>query len=232
MPTQTFFNLPEEKREQIIQVAIDEFAENDYENVSISRIVARAGIAKGSFYQYFEDKDDLYAYLLGRLTQAKINFLSLDHPDPQHIGVFAYMRWLIEMGVAFQIAYPQLTRIGLRALNAGKMPKAFEAQAREVSLAFYRRLVETGQQQGDIAAELDPELAAVVFDAVLTNVGRHILERVARAGGAVGEEDHSVLTRPEVKALFVQTMEILEHGLGRRTGDQMRPYGLPVNGES
>ena len=59
MPKITFFNLPDEKRQLILDIAIDEFAENDFANVSISRIVARAGIAKGSFYQYFEDKDDL-----------------------------------------------------------------------------------------------------------------------------------------------------------------------------
>jgi AcrR family transcriptional regulator len=61
MPNQTFFNLAEEKREQITQVAIDEFANNDYGGGSISRIVARAGIAKGSFYQYFTGTDSCYA---------------------------------------------------------------------------------------------------------------------------------------------------------------------------
>ena len=45
MPNQTFFNLPDAKREQILQIAIDEFAENDTDSASISRIVARAGIA-------------------------------------------------------------------------------------------------------------------------------------------------------------------------------------------
>ena len=64
MPKQTFFNLPDDKRQRILDVVIDEFADNDYANVSISRIVARAGIAKGSFYQYFEDKEDLSGYLV------------------------------------------------------------------------------------------------------------------------------------------------------------------------
>ena len=58
MPKQTFFNLPEDKRENLINIAIEEFAENDYQTASISRIVANAGIAKGSFYQYFENKED------------------------------------------------------------------------------------------------------------------------------------------------------------------------------
>lgn len=219
MPKQTFFNLPDEKREQIFQVALDEFAENDYDVASISRIVARAGIAKGSFYQYFADKEDLYGYLLGRLAQAKTEFLSLDRPDPQHIGIFAYLRWLVEMGTAFELTYPQLTRLGLRAIQSNSLPKAFNTQTREATLAFYRRLVEVGQQQGDIAPDVDQGLAAVIFDAILNTAGRHILERVVGAEGATSQDGRSFLEQPEVKELFARTVGILEHGMGRRAGN-------------
>ena len=51
MPSQTFFNLSEEKREAIVKVALDEFSRFDYSSASISRIVRKTGIAKGSFYQ-------------------------------------------------------------------------------------------------------------------------------------------------------------------------------------
>ena len=64
MPKQTFLNLPEEKRNTIITAAINEFAEYGLENASTNRIVANSGISKGSFYQYFEDKQDVFMYLL------------------------------------------------------------------------------------------------------------------------------------------------------------------------
>src|SRR5678815_4721000 len=64
MPKPTFLNLPEDKRERIVELAIEEFSDKPYAQASISNIVARAGIAKGSFYQYFEDKLDLYRWLL------------------------------------------------------------------------------------------------------------------------------------------------------------------------
>ena len=219
MPNQTFFNLPDEKREQILQVAIDEFAKNDYDSASISRIVARAGIAKGSFYQYFADKEDLYAYLLGLLAEAKTQFLSLDHPDPHHVGIFAYLRWTAEVGVAFELRYPKLTRIGLRYVKAGARSQGFDLQVREATLAFYQRLVEIGKQQGDIAADIDPELAAVIFDTTLNTVGHYILGRVIGEGDAAEQESRAFLERPEVKELFAQTVSILEHGLGRQAGD-------------
>ncbi len=53
MPQATFFNLPEEKRQKILECALDEFAAHDYDSASVSKIVAKAGIAKGSLYQYF-----------------------------------------------------------------------------------------------------------------------------------------------------------------------------------
>ena len=46
MPHQPIFNLPAEKRDQILEIAVDEFAGNDYDRASISRIVARAGTGR------------------------------------------------------------------------------------------------------------------------------------------------------------------------------------------
>ena len=40
MPNQTFFNLPDEKREQILQADNDEFADNDYDGISMQPIVS------------------------------------------------------------------------------------------------------------------------------------------------------------------------------------------------
>ncbi len=117
MPKQTFFNLPDDKRQRIMDVVIDEFADNDYGNVSISRIVERAGIAKGSFYQYFEDKEDLSGYLVSLIVEKKAAAFSLDHPDPERVGIFNYMRWIIEGSAAFELANPRLSQIGYRMLN-------------------------------------------------------------------------------------------------------------------
>ena len=64
MPKQTFFNLPEEKRNHIIEVSIDEFAKAPYQNISINHLIKSMNIPTGSFYQYFEDKKDLYFYIL------------------------------------------------------------------------------------------------------------------------------------------------------------------------
>jgi AcrR family transcriptional regulator len=71
MPTNTFFKLKAEKREKITTLALYAFATQDFEVVSISRLMQDLAMPKGSFYQYFEDKRDLYFYLFEHLQQKK-----------------------------------------------------------------------------------------------------------------------------------------------------------------
>ena len=69
MPSDTFFRLPAEKRERIINAAWDEFTAVSYADVSINRIIRAAEIPRGSFYQYFEDRNDLFRYLTAEIKE-------------------------------------------------------------------------------------------------------------------------------------------------------------------
>lgn len=69
MPKQTFYKLPEDKRQTLIHAAEKEFSRVPLFEASVSNIVKSAEIPRGSFYQYFEDKDDAFFYLLN--DQAK-----------------------------------------------------------------------------------------------------------------------------------------------------------------
>lgn len=64
MPTKTFFNLPEEKRKKLLDAIGEEFSRVSFDEVSINQIIRMAGIPRGSFYQYFEDKQDMLQYLM------------------------------------------------------------------------------------------------------------------------------------------------------------------------
>lgn len=64
MPTETFFKLAEEKRKKIIEAGKDEFSSVSLDEASIKNIAEKAGIARGSFYQYFKSKKDLLFFIL------------------------------------------------------------------------------------------------------------------------------------------------------------------------
>lgn len=73
MPKQTFFNLKEEKKEKIEKALIKEFSNNTFEKASISNIIAKANIPRGSFYQYFEDKEDAIYYIINKYLEKEKN---------------------------------------------------------------------------------------------------------------------------------------------------------------
>ena len=64
MPKDTFLNLSEDKKNKVINAAKKEFSRVPIEEASIKNIVEEAEIARGSFYQYFESKEDLLKYIL------------------------------------------------------------------------------------------------------------------------------------------------------------------------
>ena len=75
MPKDTFLNLSEDKKNKVINAAKKEFARVPIEEASIKNIVEEAEIARGSFYQYFESKEDLLKYILKSKSEEMDLFL-------------------------------------------------------------------------------------------------------------------------------------------------------------
>ena len=76
MPNKTFNNLAKEKQEAIIEIALKEFIAHDYDSASLNQIINEIGIAKGSFYRYFDSKRDLYLYLIDYCLDKKFEYVS------------------------------------------------------------------------------------------------------------------------------------------------------------
>jgi AcrR family transcriptional regulator len=56
----------ENTREHILTAAIDLFSKKGFENTSVESITRRAKIAKGTFYNFFDKKEDVLLYFLDR----------------------------------------------------------------------------------------------------------------------------------------------------------------------
>lgn len=63
MPTDRFYHLPAVKKKTIRDAAMEEFTRVPFERASINKIIQAAGISRGSFYTYFEDKRDVLGYI-------------------------------------------------------------------------------------------------------------------------------------------------------------------------
>lgn len=73
MPTSTFLNLSKEKQDNIIEASLKEFKRVLLKDASINKIIKDANIPRGSFYNYFEDINDLYIYSINKYKKRFIN---------------------------------------------------------------------------------------------------------------------------------------------------------------
>ena len=71
MPKKVFYELDKEKQNRVIEAAIREFAEYGYAGGTTNRIIKECGISKGSLFKYFENKEELYFYLIDLVTEQR-----------------------------------------------------------------------------------------------------------------------------------------------------------------
>ena len=70
MPKHSFISLPKEKQTRILNAALAEFSSHLYHEASINQIIKTAEISRGSFYQYFDEKEDLYFYMINEIVES------------------------------------------------------------------------------------------------------------------------------------------------------------------
>jgi AcrR family transcriptional regulator len=165
VPKDTFFNLPEDKRALICDVAFDEFAEFPFDQASINRIVSNSGIAKGSFYQYFDDKKDLFLYLMGLITEEKINYLSPIIRNPAEHDIFTLIKELFLSGIQFAREQSRYAAIGNNLLATKDTPIYRELKADNFpsSFAFFEPLVEEAISRGEVRTDIDITMLSFVI---------------------------------------------------------------------
>ncbi|MFK9095281.1 TetR/AcrR family transcriptional regulator [Bacillus salipaludis] len=99
MPKITFYNLPEDKREKLINAVKKEFSRVPLYDASISNIVKSARIPRGSFYQYFEDKEDAFFFLFNAIVINSTNTfgaLLRKHNGDLFETMFEFYQFIIE----------------------------------------------------------------------------------------------------------------------------------------
>lgn len=157
MPKDTFLNLPEEKRKLIESAATDEFTEHGFDNASINRIVVAAKIAKGSFYQYFEDKADLFKHIMNRIGEQKIAYITPVMQNPFEHDFFTLLEEMYYAGLAFGRDNPKLAKIGFEMYKNQSNPLFEEIynDAKAQGVAFYETLLDLAIERGEIDPTID-----------------------------------------------------------------------------
>lgn len=170
MPKATFHNLPGDKRQRIVELAIDEFSERSFHHASLSRIVARAGIAKGSIYQYFDGKLDLYRWLLTEeVPRRKITRLQARTAGRPPASLRELLRGAVLSGIELVLADPRMAQIaaGVTVPTDNPELRALHAEVLANGHAQFTEMLRPMREQGEIRDDVDLDLVARVLSAVL-----------------------------------------------------------------
>ena len=143
----------EERRQQILSSARDAFAEKGYQAVTVDDVVARAEIARGTFYLYFDDKravldalvDDFLQRIGGCIVGIDIGHAK-DSPREQ-------LRQNVERITRMALSDPAMVKVALR--DATGLDPAFDAKIHSFYEALRKLLgesLEEGQQNGIVRA--------------------------------------------------------------------------------
>ncbi|MCX7771799.1 MAG: TetR/AcrR family transcriptional regulator [Clostridia bacterium] len=218
MPKQTFFNLPEDKRKKIMELAALEFALNNYVTASLSRIVEKAGIAKGSMYQYFESKKDLYFFLIDCISAQKLAFIT-DKLEKKHSeeDFFSLYKSIIFQAAQFDIQNPALSRVLYMAGHESYHPEIGDVSKKILneSIQFMTSIVHAYKNKGAIRNDLSDDLIAFIISYLSVDIGDYIEKKFDFSYAEVLNEGKGVLPIPleELDKVLTDLCEVLKYGL-------------------
>jgi AcrR family transcriptional regulator len=217
MPTRTYHNLPEEKRLKVEEAAIAEFAANPLQSASVNAIVSEAGIAKGSFYQYFENIDDLHGHILSLIYKKKLEVINSLPLDSANLDTFRYLRRVLQAAVEFQIRYPDLASIDrFQRLNFNHLSSIDPETGERVSGdGRFHALLTQGILHDDIATWVDVDMAAFMLEIIAGGIAPYLVERIGEKASAIASGKLSTVYDRTTQDLFDNLMDILEGGLAR-----------------
>jgi len=161
MPTVTWARVDPARRAAVIEAAESEFGAHGFSRGSLNVIARRAGVAKGSLFQYFADKRDLYAYVTDIASQRVRSYIEdlIRELDPSR-PFFEFLTDLFDGWVAYYAEHPHE-----RALHAAvtlEVDTDARISVRSVSNRHYlevlRPLVHRAQMRGDLRGDADTDV--------------------------------------------------------------------------
>jgi AcrR family transcriptional regulator len=218
MPKQTFLNLPQEKRDTIMNAAIEEFADYGLENASTNRIVKNSGIAKGSFYQYFEDKQDVFMHMLAVIEQKEMEFFTDTHPPTKNMDTFQYFRWMIKTGMEFGFTHPRMVQAAWRVLlGEGLYYGQVFDEYRQKTTQILTTMIKEAMQRGEVDPSVDVELAVMIMETWSNAITTYFLQE-----GAKQKDMLKWMRSPKTQERIDKLLYVMEYGL-RKTESEFTP---------
>lgn len=183
MAKSTFEQISEEKQERVLREAARLFAERGFSATDVAELAKRAGVSKGSLYNYFENKEDLYLHVckdgLARSRRAVFGGI-----DPEW-DIYRQVKHIFRQGIRFARKSPEYVRLYLTASAPGKeqFSAKLSSDVEKHTADYLKNQIRRGQVQGIVRSDLDPKLGAFFINSlyiivVASMVSKHFQNRL------------------------------------------------------
>jgi AcrR family transcriptional regulator len=211
----TFTNLPTDRQETVVMAAAEEFALKDYESASLSEIIKRIGIAKGSFYRYFDSKLSLYRYVLNYGVQLRLqhegSFLGKPVED-----FFDLLVTNFQAKLAFDLQHPLFGALSYKVLQEQhEEVRATQQELKKQILDVLNDMLKEQQRRGVVRKDIDREMMAYSIFQLQAGMYDYLAYRYGIDIAANIRERKPILELGDKKILKVarEIAEMLKHGI-------------------
>ena len=177
------------------------FANQGFARTDVAQIAQRAGVAKGSIYNYFESKEDLY------LTVCRDGLERSRKAVYGDIGpgwdLYRQIDHIFRRGVAFVLAHPEYARLYLNTASAGmdSFADKLSLEVEKYTADHLKKIIEDGMQRGLVRKDVDVSLAAFLINSlyimlVISLVSRHFQVRIREYLDIRGDVNDESIGKP------------------------------------
>ncbi|OPX60430.1 MAG: DNA-binding transcriptional repressor AcrR [Methanobacterium sp. PtaB.Bin024] len=197
-----------ERKNELLNAALDEFTRKNYENASLNTIIKNASISKGTFYYHFQNKQTLYLFLLETAVKTKWEFINSHMkeypPDSPRRDIFDEFKLQAQMGMEFAVGFPQYHRLSIM-FSREKGNKIYEDAKTTLHLdteSMIREMVKKARTREDLTEKFSEDFMVKILTYLFTNFDEifHL------------EEDFHLDKMVENLNNYV---EFMKHGMGR-----------------
>jgi len=166
MPKPAFQHLPDEKRERVLRTASQLFASRGFNQTDMDEIAKRSGVAKGSLYNYFQSKDELFLFVcrnaIARSREATWGEVEGDW------DIYRVIDHIFRHHLKFEFNFPEYHRLHLN-FSSPRMERFADRLALEseqhTSIRL-KRLLKDGIQKGIVRNDIDVAMTAFMINSL------------------------------------------------------------------
>ncbi|WOO37616.1 TetR/AcrR family transcriptional regulator [Anaerocolumna sp. AGMB13020] len=160
----TFEKTTEDRRQKVLEVAVDAFALNGYNATSINDIAKNAEISIGAMYSYFASKEDLFLTIINNayfLMEEILNEVRKSSRD-----IYDCVERMLAASREFSLKYPKLNQLYLDLTTQALAPLSVRLSSKleRITPRMLCDFIEAGIEAGIVSNKIDKRVLAYCID--------------------------------------------------------------------